>query len=403
MFILDLLVMHGFLGSSASANVIRGIVSFGLLFYLLIPRFRINISTGLLLVFMFYVLFLLLYRGVVNGEMFIGVRWFSKVFISLLSFVVGYKLINSVESFNKLNRNTLILGYLLLTYIFMSNIFDFGVNMYVSEELDVDFAGFIKTGLFGGNSMNALSYVLLLAPIILHTSDSRRKYIIMNRLMFVGLFIVLVLVMRRSAILIVILGYAFYLLKAKEFNFRINITAVFIVVLLSASIYLFIDSLISIIEIRGSHVISGKAIESDTRTRELIYIFEKVYNSGNISFLLFGESFNTVNVFRLSTFGRSLHSDFSVLIYVTGHVGLIIYLFFNFSIILNAYKKRKRAPKIFFYTLFVLIFTSLVLMYSGRLTSILFRTIVFIYAGSILSILNSKSKVEIHAKNILTH
>jgi hypothetical protein len=333
-----------------------------------------------IVIFIIYIVLLALLRGILHDELLEGLRWVSRVSIPMIIFLIGFYKINTLKKFHILNKVTLYTAGTIILYLLFVNIFGIGYHIYSSEAL-------IRTGLIRGVGMNTLSFIILLAPVINFSSLKRVKKRLLIDFIFLLLFLVVLIVLRRSAILIVIIGYVIYYwnLKIQDKRFKKQMLWILFAIICLSPLYSFF--LTKAIEIRGSEVISIDTLEQDTRKKEIPYIINDTIVNSSLSECLFGKSFNNTGAFPLAYFKRELHSDISNLLYITGVIGLLLYLFFHYKILHEASKLKKNAPKIYYLTIFVLILSSVLLMYSGRLDALTFNSIKYIYMGSILALL----------------
>ena len=384
----DIIIMHFASEGTMLPQLIRAATMFGIIGYLIYPKIKVNSVTASIILFLLYVLIIIVVRIPEPAELVLGIEWISKIAIGMLLVFVGYRHVNCEHRISRLNQNTFLAGVILVIYFLVVNIFEIGTSMYFQDETMFDEMSIIRTGMMGGVGMNTISYILLLAPLIYYSrKNAGRMSPLVYHIVFVSLLIILFLVLRRSAILIVIAGYAIYMINHQVLisSVKKSMIAVFIISL--AVLPVFQPYIYSIYELRGDRVISTQAFEHDTRTGELRYMIDKTLQSNDISYILFGESFNTLGVYANAAVYRSLHSDISNLLYITGVIGLLLYLMIHLVIINYAFRFRKYAPGIYFTVLIVLVVASILLMYPGRLTGITYKSIMYIYVGSIIGLM----------------
>ena len=384
----DIIIMHFAMEGSMLPQLIRAATMFIIIGYLIYPIIEVNSVTASIILFLSYVFIIIVVRIPEPAELMLGMEWISKIAIGMLLVFVGYRHINSEHLIGQLNLNTFLAGVILVIYFLVVNIFEIGTSMYFQDEIMFDEMSIIRTGMMGGVGMNTISYILLLAPLIYYSrSNAGTISPYLYHIVFVSLMIILFLVLRRSAILIVIAGYAIYMINHQVLigSVKKSMIAVFIIALVVLPV--FQPYIISIYELRGDRVITTQAFEHDTRTGELMYMIDKTLQSSEITYILFGESFNTHGVYANAAVYRSLHSDISNLLYITGVIGLLLYLLIHLVIIHYAFRFRNYVPGIYFTVLIVLVTASILLMYPGRLTGITYKSIMYIYVGSIIGLM----------------
>jgi hypothetical protein len=362
----------------------------GILVFLAVNRFRYTVLFNWLFLFFGYLVILLVYRSLPGGELNKTVDFILRIGLSMFCIHVAYMYVTTMEHLKALNRYALFTILAFIGYLILVNVTDIGGNLYISEEEFDSESGVISTGALLGNNFYTLAYLLALFPLFYKTNFKGKPTLWLNVMLGVGV-ILAILPFRRTAILILAMCYAYYLLNARHISYKIarSILTGGVVLLLASPLY--IGYLYSIIEVRGdkgANPFSVERIEGEARTLEIFYVTDLILTKSEITQTLFGIKFQTKGVVPGTIYTRSLHSDYSNLLYSTGLVGLVLYILFYVGIYrLYGHVRRFSPDMVLNITFKIFFFTSILLSYPGRFTSISYRTVVFLYMGAILSIM----------------
>jgi len=207
----------------------------------------------------------------------------------------------------------------------------------------------------------------------------------------------LILVLKRGALLVVAIGYLVMLLftefKQKRKIFQI-ILAFFLVLVITYPLYE--DMLHSRYKVRERRL-QTDSYETEGRYLENKLVIEDIFFSGNMSWLLFGhEVLNSPGNYGHGAWGdRQLHNDYAQVLNGSGVIGLSLYLLMNISIFTYYHKLKKRVILLGLYTkrekVLNMVFWSFFLAYfalglSGSITSIIYNVIRFVFLGAIIGV-----------------
>ena len=339
---------------------------------------------GILFLYTLYILINVLFSSDILRSLNISL----KVIVSVLTFIIGFNLVTSLKDLRHLNTSVFYLLIILVLNFIFSTALGIGESVY-SEDTQ------FLTGNLRDN-WNVFTYSLLVTPLIfLQYNFDKTKT---TRLFFLSLFaaIILLLSIKRIAILGVLIGLLIYAL----FNFKLSKVLKFIlptiaVLLISSPLYK--DVLLKRIEARSDRFQEG-SLENEARYMETFYVWDEVFSFQNPIKSLFGlEGFNSAGNYAGGKFGqRNLHVDYNLIVNTTGLIGLLMYflvfasilhLFFKFYSP-NAFPKNiNNSLKGVFFALF---FTQFITSFAGQMYAVTFRTLIFIYLGAILSLYYKK-------------
>ncbi len=282
-------------------------------------------------------------------------------------------------SANKNNQKILVkfVGVLLLIYpiyILSANIFNFGGSY--SDKFS---AGFLVT-----SGIYSVVINIVLAYYILKTTNFNKIFI---SIFIVINTIVLIINLRRTAILGLFIAFFILLYNEKKRKYIFVAVALFIITIFSIS-YFFEDVFVAQINAR-QRILETNSYQEEGRFLEFFYLIDHVNRTFSYSNYLFGyDLMNTTDFGKLYfRYPRSIHSDYLNIFYGSGFVGLLLLLsyirslhkfisnkFGQFNIVIN--KSTVKA-------LFVLF---VYFMMPGRLIGN-FTTValIFIYLGMILN------------------
>ncbi|RZL46670.1 MAG: hypothetical protein EOP00_14285 [Pedobacter sp.] len=311
----------------------------------------------------------------------------------MLTFIIGFNAFNSFKGLKRLNDSMVIVLAILMFNFIISSFFKLGEAVY-SEE-DTFLVGNLR------DSWNLFTYSILLLPLLLFQNIKNKKNTIVIFCLGFFNFIILLLSIKRIAIVGVVLGlllqlyFTFQLKRIARYFFIIG----FVFIL---SMPLYQDLLFSRLEARSGRFESG-SLESEARYLETGFVWSETLSFQNPVKSFFGlEGFNSVGNYAQGKFGdRNLHVDYNLIVNTIGLVGLFLY-FMVFVEIYRHYMKFKKIKvkvpikvlnqfkALFLVFLFLPFFTS----FGGQMYHVTFRMIIFIYLGAILGLFYRLYKVK---------
>lgn len=279
------------------------------------------------------------------------------------------------------------LPYILLVYIFytsLANIFGLG-NLYGTRRFGGQ--GDFQTGEIVGDFLLQVSLSIMLIPIFLYYEKRVKKryfYIIIS--IFSAIFILLSV--RRTAALIIVIGYflffAFYKNKTKAFKYLMFFAVASLTIL-----SMYVDTIIGMYETRNRQL-TVQSLEVEPRTLEYPVVNNIIFSFDDIKHSFFGKDlYADAGVVPGFHRARTLHTDYARILYGSGIIGLFIYICFITYTIGSIYKTRKiQLPndsfKIHYATALMLILSKVSLSYTGGMHVISYNALLFGVLGGLL-------------------
>lgn len=361
----------------SAATYVRGFLL--LLFYTIYFKYLYNKRFVWLYVFIVYTSFLVFQ----SDEFISSLKEYSKVLLSMMLLPLAYNYINTPAKINYLNKMALFIIPISLAAVLAGYLFGLGRNLvytYYAEGIEENI------GLLGSGGLYTGAVAIAILPYLLRNlKPSERKVYIFSSII---LYIFILLNVRRTAILIPIVGYLMYFITTnyKEKFLKYFIGAVFVLLILSP---FFIDKLESRYRVRQEKIEGDYTQES--RYLENIILLEEMSKLKNPLKDLFGIGNNPFAEHRKNRviYKRMYHTDSGKLLYAVGFVGVLIYLIFYLTLYIQLIKVDKK-HKLERSTLLALFMIFVLLAMNGSLISISVRSLMFLYTGAILGTINNK-------------
>lgn len=335
----------------------------------------------ILLLFTLYVLINVAFSSDVSESFKISI----KILSSMLGYIVGFNLINTISLIKLLNKSIVVVYVILLLNYIISSLFGLGVSVYTGGD------DFLMGNL--SDNWNLFVYPILLAPLLIHFyKENRMKKMQVFILAFISGVVVL-LSLKRIAIMGLFVGNSINAFFSGRLT-RVLKPIILVVLTGIISFPIYSDLLMKRIDSRSQRFEKG-SLEKENRYLETFYVWEETLSFKNIPKSLFGlEGFNSVRNYANGRFGdRQLHVDYNLIVNTIGLIGLLTY-FLIFSEIyrtfIHFYRRVKgfssELNKILKGTFFTLLLTPFLTSFAGQMYAISFRLIIFIYLGSIVGI-----------------
>lgn len=370
-----------------------------LLFVVLyIWKFHIKLTklNILLFVFLAYLLILIPF----SSDVAYSLRTYIKVFVTMMMFPVGYYTITNFDLLNKLNKSMVALIGFFVLYTLVSTYFDIGLGLYLSDE---DFS----TGFIYGSGLYPITYAIILLPIINGLEKNRTKRTLLS-LLAIASIIILMISLRRTAVLAIVVAYGLYFLFYKKRSQAVKYGVVTIV-FLAITYPVYSPLLMERFEARFYEEGQGYSKlqpENQARFIETIIVYDEIFSFESVINSLFGEEvFNSPGHYgngELASW-RKLHVDFNVILHGAGIVGLFLYLLLHWKMISFYRRIASKIPenktiqtvRVLFLSLWA---TSLFISLVGGMHVIAFRTIAYLYMGALLGLLHRHAFVAVKRK-----
>lgn len=373
---------------------LRGILlgSFFLWFFLLKPVHYTR-SAKFILLFIIY-LFVLSFLSSDPGLTF---SLFFKVVLSSILFIAAYHYTKSLNIFFKINEMMILSLMIFILSALYGLLFGYGIG-YSTD---------ILLGSKGPNIAKTISTLLLIYPLVQSINFpyySGRKKRLIQALFIVGLLIVFIS-MKRTSILVVLIGYLIYFLLNKSKGKTIK-ALIGILLFLIISSPLYFNYLESAFLFRADRAFVGEGDyteEGRYMEYELVY---KTFESGTIKHKLIGsELFNDIHFFKTE---RMLHMDYTSILNGAGIIGLLLFVLIPVFVIFDikrflAYSHIKLLPysNVLSAVAIMLMLTSYIHSVAGSIMAIDLRSIMFYYSGAILGLLRNTDFILHFEKNTL--
>lgn len=357
---------------------------------------KIDFSNDIKSIFIFS-FYLILSNIFLASDHLVSFKGSLSALLPILLYTIAKSNVKSNKQLIKINNSMLFFAIILILNMVLSNIFNIGESDYTYSD-DYE-AGSLH------DSYNVFTYSLLVLPILGYFSTKKEKKIIF--IIGIILFILLILTLKRIAILGALLGFILYFFFLGNFTKNLKRFTFIGIILLIASPFYY-DLLLSRFEVRFEKgTFTNEFYEKEARYLETYFVWNKILSFDDAEFSIFGKDpFDTVGKYGQNIdFGlREIHVDYNKIVYTLGLLGLFLYLFFHWQIYAEFSKSKSFANVIPHYkilkaTFLVLLIMSLFTSIAGQMQHIAFRSIIFIYLGSINGILSFNKKILLNEKN----
>jgi hypothetical protein len=313
----------------------------------------------------------------------------------MIFFVIGFYYLNDTEKLQKLNNTLIIVLIFSLIVTAVGYLFNIGKRLeYTIKIEDAE----DRVGLLGSGGLYTGGLIISLLPIII---PKIKRYTIKLIVIIsaIILFIFILLNVRRTAILIPLVGLLTYVLFTPR-KIRIMLSYILSLIFLILFSYFYEDLLIQRYQIREKQGRFKKEFYKDeSRYLENVQLYKEYIKFEEPLKSLFGIGVNIFaeHVDNNKVVKRMYHSDIAKLLSGSGFIGLILYINIYIFILRLLKKNRKidtnlKKLRAIGYSL---IFISLLVSLNGSLTLVNFRTVLFLYLGAVAGIY----KVNIKAFN----
>jgi hypothetical protein len=332
----------------------------------------------------FYLFFIwIIFLMTLSKEFLYSFKAVSQVVFSISTFIVSYNYFNSKEKLDKLLGSLFWVLFIAIVATSMGYIFGIGHEFDYLTKKDTESD---VIGLLGSSGLYSPGIIISLIPLIIK-SNLRKYQKLLLPVMVIVLFIFILLTIRRTVILIPLIGMLGYFLYTRR-KLRFLRLVIFAVIVFIISFPLFADLLFSRFEKRAR---TGRFEEDFYKTEmryvENVELFNQLIHFREPAKIIFGLGNNIFaeNITDNEITSRMYHTDIAKLLYGVGLFGLFIYIW----IYINIYKKIRSIPNDKIYSdykaaLIGLFLISVFVSINGSITIITFRSINFLLLGAIL-------------------
>ena len=363
---------------NSSLSYIKASLYFSIIIYALIyGLFKKKYGGRIIIFFSLYVVLQIPFSSD-PGE---SIRMSLKILMSILMFPVGLYFINNIKKLKVLNKSLIFMMIIYILNYAISQSYGIGTSVYTGE----------KEFLVGNlsDSWNIITYMILVTPAVILTENKKTVFVLSTILI-----ILLILSLKRSAILGLVVGFFIYVLRTRKVV-KFSRTIVILSILLISLAPFYESILLTRIEARGEKLSqpAQKIIENETRYLESLEVWNEVYLFQNPIKVLFGlQAFNSIGNYANGRFDdRQIHIDYNLIVNTIGVIGLLIYLKI-FHFIHKRFVRIKRIVKKDFIlteldgVFYMLLISQFITSFGGQMYVFTFRAIIFLYLGSIIGI-----------------
>ncbi|MFM9075393.1 MAG: hypothetical protein ACKORJ_07500 [Bacteroidota bacterium] len=371
--------------------------------YIIIKYFKTAIRSNIfLLLLMAYLAGVLISEGASLSRF----NRFSIAFDAKMLLPVGFILTSTYSDIRKLHKIFLFTNILFVLSILAFSALGIGTNVYGGT------SGF-KVGYFTFSAIYIGSFLLIIMPNQVADADGKWKRIGLLLLACVTL-IILILSVRRTSIVLVLLGMAVFVFQYRNYISRITGYALAAVIGLVLLFPLYQDTLMKQMESRAR--IFGQSgalvrVEDEMRWIETLAVWSERIGGHDFGKLMMGDHlFDSVGRYsRYVDRDRPLHLDFNILLHGSGLIGLTLWVLFYFRLLHQFLQQRVPLgipqEKMLITTYFAILVAHVFLVFSGGMLTLTFNLISFLYLGAILGLFRhqheSNDQIEMRSKELV--
>lgn len=300
---------------------------------------------------------------------------YIKVVIGVSFILAGYISCRGEQGLLRLLHRLLVIIPAYLAMVILSNLLGWGDTSYVGEESSA-----FRTAL-GDAKLYAPAFMVGLSPFIISKMESRSKRYFWSLASLICL-VVMILTLRRTALLIIVALSAVYMILSMDIKNIIKIIAFSSLVVTVASVKFY-----SVFQERlesRSYLTSGDySLADEGRFLEFFSVIDAFDAYGNDFVYLYGmEPFNTIGNYGFYK-DRPIHVDYTYIFFSSGFLGIVFYIFFFASVFysgLRLYLKKRSGDT---YRMFSSIFLVVIIVgFSGNVWAVTYKVFSFALLGA---------------------
>ena len=322
-----------------------------------------------------------------SSDLELSFQKYIKYLSGIIMFPIFYLQVSNIKDLIKVKISFLIILFIFVINFIFADLFNLGRGIYSDGQDN------FNSGNLEGSSLYIGSLVLISAPLFytfLKSYRSRIFYIILN----ISVVLILLLSMRRTALLMVVIAYVFiaFFYRTKSALYKYGLVILTLIVI---TVSVNFDKVQNRIELRSDRFEEG-SIEKEGRYLETILIFANIFSFEDMSYSFFGrELFNSAGNYDYPDPKRLIHADYNIIISGSGLIGLFLYFLFNYQILLIFIRSRSISGKsslyyLFWVTGFALLIASIAVSFSSGLFAITYRSTLYALLGTFIAVLNKK-------------
>lgn len=375
-------VITSFAGKETKLMAMRDHGIFLVIVYLTIRYLKQVIKFNVFLVLlMLYFIILLAIQGLNLDQYNSFVRFVDAKMLLPFSFIFT----SSDKHLKDINKWMIIIGVLFVSSIIAFSVLGIGRDIYGSGSK-------FRYGSFTYSKIYIGSFLLIALPFIY--SQAKDK-IAKNALLLLGVLTLLLLVlsMRRTSVIIVLIGAIVYIYYNRESIGQIVFYSVVLFFMLLVSFPLYQDILLKQMAARSEFFNNRSLIDNltqETRYEETIAVYrERIINPDKRLFLFGAHLFNSPGHYDNGIHGaRPLHLDLNVVLHGSGIIGLILFLCFYLLLFVKfqslVTRVRFQENKLLVCMFLGMFFAHVFCWFSGGMETVTFNMISAIYMGGIM-------------------
>jgi hypothetical protein len=375
------LTVNYFPAYSINPGTIRAFIIATFVFFFIIQKYPRNRINNSILGFMVYLLILV----AISSNFFVSFYQCTKLFIAFFMFPVAEYYFKDQQDLLKLNRNIIITLFLFVVNIIISNIFNIGTSDYLDE-----------TVYFGASRVNIakpVAILMLTTPLFFLYFNFKSSFLKYFSIIVVfGSLLIIVLAVKRSALLAIILGFFIYLILS-PYNFKKVKFAIIIGIIALITSSLFYKVMVDRFEARQARFeLSDPEFKNhENRGRELDMVIHDFASRRNILQILFGaQLFNDREYYSTR---RMLHTDYMIILSGAGIFGILWFYSIYLQIIVRVRYHAKivntRFSKELLGISYALVVASLMLSIGGSIYTVDILSLLFLYLGATAGVLKT--------------
>lgn len=379
-----------FQGGTLNPGVVRGIILTLFCIWFILTRAKLNFITNSTYLFLGYLFLLCLFSESFITSFYI----YNKVFVASLLLPLSLFFVSSENRFHYFIRSCLISLFLLELNFIISNILGIGFATYQDESI-----------LFGESGVNITKYMVIFIMVIPFylKYEQNKTYRILGVILLISGIIIVLLGMKRSAILAISAGFILYAFFTPYKSRMIRIIPIVAVLVVLSGPY-YIPLIIKRFESREQKVSMTyeqlQDNEDEGRLLEVQYTMSQTFDDS------FERIFIGYNLFMKKPFSghmRMLHIDYMNMLGGAGLIGLSIFIFIYYKIWTVAKNIKKRLyyskfQKEIYATIVSLLGVQIFMSIGGTMQGLDLRGTVLLIIGALLglSLQNLKKEVKAH-------
>ncbi len=286
-----------------------------------------------ILIFIGYLTFVLLVS--LGGEYYKPSQFitFFNVLVILLLYIVGATYFRSIQQIIKLNKSVALATFMIIVYLIIIQFIRFPLYVH-----DSSYSNFFKSDGFD-YYIYTVSFAVIIFVFNHSINYNKRVFNLVNNILFFLSIVLLIVFMKRWAILASLIALLFFFYKTNNFLKIYKSYILYTIFFLLVTTSFLADRIISQYEVREKKMNVG-AFENEGRFLDYYFMGKYLTEDAKLGDILIGG-----NLFETRDFGlkylkqyRNIHPDLLQILYGLGIIGFLLY----YNIYLQIYLKMKK-------------------------------------------------------------